>query len=173
MKVYETSVRYRITAVAVVALAIVAVVVIALVGKPSNPSAIPDNIVEEAAFTIFYPRSHVRGLSARLSSVSYSRAGNTLSYVVYVDGKQVFVSEQATPDVFSQNGVYAYKLSQAHEYNSFNSSAGEISLTRPTGLSNQTVAWDNAKNTLVLAHALGPLTNTDWQRLFNNMLVIN
>jgi len=89
-----------------------------------------------------------------------------------LNSKKVVISEQATPDIFSQNGVYSFKLDQAHEYDSFNTSAGEVALTKPDELSGQTVAWDNTKGTLILAHAFQTLSESEWKLLFNNIQIV-
>lgn len=132
---------------------------------------IPAAITQQAAFTAFYPKPQVPGIVIRTSSVTYNTANFALSYTVRVHNKGVAVSEQATPDVFSQDGVYAYKLSQAHEYDEFQTNAGDVALTRPSELHGQTLAWVNARGTLTLAHAAQNLSGEEWKLLFNNMVV--
>jgi hypothetical protein len=134
-----------------------------------STTTVPTTISSEVDFTILYPAPHINGLHPQSSTITYSQTNKGLSYVVLVDNKKVVVSEQSTPDIFSQNGVYNYKLSQAHEYNSFNTSAGEVALTRPNGLGGQSVAWVNAGGTLTLARAYQSLNEDQWKLLFNNM----
>lgn|GEM_PF-1131525 len=143
----------------------------ALTLKPTH-RPIPSNITKKISFTIFYPTLTISQINVQPSTLNYNSANQGFSYEVLLNSKKVVISEQATPDIFSQNGVYSFKLDQAHEYDSFNTSAGEVALTKPDELSGQTVAWDNTKGTLILAHAFQTLSESEWKLLFNNIQIV-
>jgi hypothetical protein len=157
----------------VVMILIIGSVIATLRSDNSTPSSIPTSILNKASFTIFYPEKNIPHISQENKSITYSTDTDALSFLVYLDRKAIYISEQATPDIFSQSGVYDLKLSQAKEYNDFTTEAGDITLTRPVELNGQTVAWDNSKGTLILARAIKQLSISEWKTLFNNLEVIN
>jgi hypothetical protein len=168
--------KVKLSAIYVIAMimiiAILTVIAVKLLVGNTNTS-IPASIVSKVSFTIFYPQKNIPHVVQENKSVAYNTNGDALSFLVYVDNKAVYVSEQSTPDIFNQSGVYDYKLSQAKEYNDFMTEAGEITLTRPAELNGETVAWDNSKGTLILTRAIKPLSVTEWKLLFNNLDIIN
>jgi hypothetical protein len=162
--------KYKI----ILILAILIIGVLILLLKPSDNKTFPASIVKQVDFSIFYPEvSEHSSVSAKLSTVEYSQSNHDLTYTAFVDRKQIAVSEQDTPDVFSESGVYDFKLSQAHQYDNLDTNAGLVYLTRPTETDGQTVAWDNTHGTLILAHGLADLSPNEWQQLFNNLTIIN
>jgi hypothetical protein len=164
--------RYAFIGLLVIVLGIAGAIILYL--SLEDKSGFPEKVKKKADFSIFYPETANPSLIVKLSSVAYDDANNGLSYQVHVNGKEIIVSEQATPDVFSQSGVYAFKLNQAHEYDSFNTDAGEVALTKPSEAGGQTVAWDNnSKGTLILARAYKTPTESEWKLLFDAMTTVN
>jgi hypothetical protein len=149
-------------------LALLVIIIVVIVGLMISQPAIPTSISKQASFPIFYP-TKTTTLQPVRSTINYSKTNNGLSYTVLVNNKKIVVSEQATPDAFSQNGVYDYKLQQANQYDEFSTLAGQIDLTKPKELNGQTLAWLNGKGTLTLAHAYQTLTEAQWKLLFNNL----
>lgn len=137
-----------------------------------KPALIPQSIQQKASFAIFYPLDQNSSVVPQHSSLTYDNVNKALAYTVIVNGKKVTLSEQATPEIFSESGVYNFKLNQAHQYDSFNTSAGEVTLTRPGDLGGQTVAWLNNHGTLILARGLQSLSVAEWQELFNQLSIV-
>jgi len=135
-------------------------------------SPIPSSISKKASFSIFYPQSQISGLLVNKKSLTYDTANFGLAFSLTIHSKEVDITEQNSPDIFNQAGVYSYKLDQSHEYDSFTSTSGEVALTKPDDLRGQTLAWVNSKGTLLLARALQPLSKDEWMLLFNNMYVV-
>jgi hypothetical protein len=132
------------------------------------------NLARRVSFTISYPIQPPAEIKTDLSTMSYSPTDQGFSYIVHVDDKPVTISQQGVPDIFSEPGVYDYKLQQANEYDDFSTNFGDVTLTKPSELHGQTVAWVNAKGTLTLARVTGQsLTDNEWKLLFNNMESIN
>jgi hypothetical protein len=124
------------------------------------------------SFQILYPAAKATNIKPLAPTLTYDSAYSGLSYAVLIDGKKVVITEQLTPDIFSQTGVYAFKLNQANQYDSFSTTAGSVKLTKPSGLQGQTVAWLNAHGTLTLAHAFNTLSENEWKMLFNNLQTV-
>jgi hypothetical protein len=160
--------KYPLVVLATI-IVIAAVVFVVIILRGSSPSPIPASISSRVSFNIFYPRTDVPGIKPDNSSIDYSAANSALSFDVSVDNVKVAISEQNTPDIFSQSGVYSFKLDQAHEYSSFETASGEVDLTKPTELGGQTLAWVNTRGTFMLARAYANLSENNWKLLFNNM----
>jgi hypothetical protein len=144
------------------------VIVLLVLNKP----LLPASVTKQAQFTVSYPVAQ-SGLQPERSTAAYSKPNAAISYDVLVNGIKVAVSEQVTPDVFSQSGVYDFKIQQANGYNSFDTSAGQVDLTKPKELNGHTLAWLNNKGTLLLARAYGNLSENQWKFLFNNLKVVH
>jgi hypothetical protein len=142
--------------------------------KSQGPQSVnlPSSITKQADFTILYPSNNVKGLDAKSSTLSYSKSNKGIIYELFINNSQVVVSEVGAPQNFGTSTEYANQLGQANVYTSFNTSAGKVSLTRPTGLDNQTVAWLVDDNTLLLARAYQPVTSSGWYLLFNSLVVV-
>ncbi len=138
----------------------------------TSSSPIPASIKQQISFPVLYPQKNIPGLTPQRSSVAYDATNAGLSYTVLVSGKKVVVTEQAVPGIFSDAGVYSFKLSQAHDYANFSTAAGEVDLTKPDDLQGQTVAWDNTKTTLILARAFQNLDTAEWKTLFNHLSLL-
>jgi len=138
----------------------------------TGSSPIPGSVKKQLSFPVLYPQKNTPGLTPQRSSVAYDATNAGLTYVVLVADKKVVVTEQAVPGIFSDAGVYSFKLSQAHDYANFSTAAGEVDLTKPDDLQGQTVAWDNTKTTLILAHAFQNLDTAEWKILFNHLSLL-
>jgi hypothetical protein len=157
----------------VIVIILVCICTFLVIRRSNNDSGISRAILNKASFTILYPQKNTPHITDVDKSVSYNSGADALSYLTYVYGKTVYISEQSTPSIFSQSGVYDYKLTQSKEYDDFSTEAGDIALTRPTELDGQTLAWDNANGTLILARAIKSLSENEWKLLFNNMAAVN
>lgn len=135
----------------------------------AHAGPIPSSIKHKLGFAVLYPQQNVPNLAVQRASLSYDEASGGLSYAVRLSGKKVVITEQPTPSIFNEAGTYSFKLNQAHNYAHFTTTNGDVDLTKPDGLQNQTVAWANTKGVLVLAHAFQNLDNTEWKTLFDNL----
>lgn len=142
---------------------LVTVVAVVVVTRPKP--IISGSIVHKAGFQIFYPTDK----QIAVTSVQYDEMNHGVSYKAALHGKQITVSEQATPQIFSDGPVYAYKLQQSHEFASFDTDAGHVSLTKPDELKGQVVAVVNAKGTLLFARSNQSVSTDEWKLLFNAM----
>ena len=163
--------RYKTLLVLAGGVGVLLVATVIITGGPKTD--FPADIEKKANFSIFYPDQEALDITVAKSTINYSKQDNGLSYEATVRGKKVVVSQQALPSIFDEKGVYAYKLNQARQFDSFDTSAGEVTLTRPSDLNGEVVAWDKSKDTLILARTTDDMRKADWKLLFDSMVVVN
>lgn len=88
------------------------------------------------------------------------------------DGSTVVVTQQPTPDTFTDIPQYFDKLVEAMgQYKQFDSLNGKVTLTKPTELKGSQTAVLNQNGTLLFARPSRDLTDDDWRRFFNGLVL--
>lgn len=128
-------------------------------------------MAQKISFRVYWPRSGV-SIPER-TSIKFSTTAGVFSYVIYLGGVSVTVDEQSTPSEFSDiPNYYATLVNHLNNYDTFTSANGTVYLTEPHG-TNGEVAVNNNEGTLVFAHAHSKIPVNSWQKLFNNLIVID
>ena len=134
---------------------------------------IPRYITSQINHIILYPDAN-SGVTVDTSSFKYDDANKLLSYSAKMGGTAITVSEQATPESFTDiPQAYDKFVSGLGEYGSFDSSLGKVYLTHPKDLNGQQSAVMNTKGTLLFIHPTnGDLSDDQWRKIFNGLRVV-
>jgi hypothetical protein len=144
-------------------------IVIFLVTWQASP--IPSGIAKQINYVIFYPQT-TSALQIKSSSIKYDRSIKQLSFIASFGGSTLTFSEQSTPDAFNIGLNYYNEFVQnLGDYDTFSAIDGTVSLTRPTGLSQETAVM-NAKGTLMFVKSSKNLDEDSWKLLFNSFKFI-
>jgi hypothetical protein len=147
----------------IVGLGLVAIVVLILIPKPP----IPDKIKADLTSSLLLPETSNFPISAK--TVKYDSGLKLLSFDTTVYGDQVIVSEQPTPESFTDvPAVYAKVLDGMTDYDDFDVNVGTVHLTTPPQLNGKQAAVLNTKGTLLFAKPSRSLTNSQWQQFFTS-----
>jgi hypothetical protein len=153
------------------ALAAVTLLVVIAVMTFAERTPISASIRKQVNFTLLYPKSSA-AIKLDQKSIKYDPSVKQLSFIVTLSGRTITFSEQTAPDQFADVAEYYPKfIAQLQGYATFTNAIGKVDLTRPKDVKNQ-VAVINAKGTLLFARSNGDLTEDDWKRLFNSLIVI-
>ena len=153
-------------AVIVVGAIVVAVILIA----PKPP--IPGDIKKQVTSTIIVPNTS-DGSTVDRSKVTYDASLKLLVFPVQVDNIRVVISEQPTPESFTDiPAVYDKVIDSSNEYTKFDVSIGTVNLTRPSDLKGKQAAIMNTKGTLMFAKPDSDLTDDQWRKFFNTMTTV-
>ncbi len=145
----------------------VVITVMLLAPKPPIPSRIKQQVVS----TLFIPTGH--NFVVDRESVKYDIQLKLLTYNVLESGTQVVVSEQATPDSFTDvPQAYQKVLDGMNDYLDFDVNVGSAHLTRPSQLGGKQTAVLNAKGTLLFAKPAADLPDDQWRQFFKAMEVV-
>jgi hypothetical protein len=108
------------------------------------------------------------------NSVKYDDRIKLLSYQATLFGVHSVISEQPTPDSFTDiPQVYQKVLNSWKEYKNFSAPLGTVYLTRPGDQGGKQVAVLNAKGTLMFVKPDKDLTEDQWRQYFKSIEVIN
>jgi hypothetical protein len=142
------------------------ITITALLLAPKNP--LPGTIRKQANFVILAPVSGPAAVDRE--SAKYDTSLKLLSYNVALDGVQVVVSQQPTPESFSDiPQVYDKVLSNMNEYLKFDVIVGTVHVTRPKDLAGKQAAVMNTKGTLFFAKPDKDLSEEQWRRFFKGI----
>jgi len=158
-------VKYLMIAVVVIGLVIVGAVFIF-----KKQPIIKANISNKISYVVYWPTS-VNSVPQK-NTIKFDSSSGVLSYVVYVSGVDTVVTEQSTPSEFSNFPTYYSTLiNHLNNYDTFNTSVGNVYLTQPNNTSGDT-AVINHSGTLLFAHAQSSIDENNWRTFFNNLKVI-
>jgi hypothetical protein len=139
------------------------VIAVVLLAAPKPP--IPSLIKQQAVSTILVPRGG--GTAVERESVVFDAQRKQLSYNATFTGTKLRVSEQATPESFTDIPQTFDKLTAAMgEYGKFDTDVGTVHLTRPKELGGKQAAVLNAKGTLLFAKPAAELSDDQWRQFF-------
>lgn len=150
-----------------VGVGLIAVVTLLVLPKPF----LPKTVTQPFPATVLAPA--LADVQLDRDSAKYDAPTKLLSYILTYQGAKVVVSEQPTPESFSEiPQVYDKVLENMHEYSKFEVDAGVVHLTRPPDLGGRQAAVLNAKGTLLFAKASQDLGDDDWRRFFKGLVVV-
>jgi hypothetical protein len=151
---------------ALVAAAAACAVGIFLVLRPDP--LLPRPLSRQVTSTVFLPNS-VDAVINR-SSYKYNPSEKVLSLTAGFAGTTMTLSEQPTPDSFTDiPEVYQKVVAQMNNYESFESKDGTVHLTKPSQLAGQQTAVLNAKGTLLFIKPSKNLSTDQWKLFFRSL----
>jgi hypothetical protein len=160
-------VNYLVPAIFII---LIAIVIILLISESKNPYPIDQKIIKKANFVIAVPTDNK---VVKKESVVFNQEAGALSYKANYKGTIFNVSEQPTPDIFTENGnVYGYKLDQMRQFQELQTSLGKVTLTKPEELKGKVVAVSNVNGNLMFITADKDLSKSQWQDFYNNLQLI-
>ena len=139
--------------------------------KPNSP--IPKDISSQLKFSPFLASGDAKVLGA-VSDVSYSASSEVLAYNLNYDGVKMVVSQQPTPESFTDvPQVYDELLKKLNSQESFEVSIGKVSITLPTELKGGQTAVMNSKGVLMFVKPDKNLTRDQWRDFFSKLKLQN
>lgn len=131
-------------------------------------------IIKDANFSIYYPKDKKGPWVADESTIVMNTEDQLLSFSVRRGNNKVSMSEQPTPDSFSDAPqIYQKLLDQLHQYAEIDTVVGKVTLTHPEELKGgQSAVVNTSKGTLMFAHPEHDLTDLQWKEYFNTLRVV-
>lgn len=143
------------------------VIIVILMVAPKSP--IKPSLVKQLTSTLLVPTG-VATIDA--SSESYDAQKKLLVYNVSFGGTKVVISEQPTPEQFTDiPQVYTKVIQDLNNYTTFDVNVGTVYLTKPKELAGKQTAVINTKGTLLFAKPDANLTDDQWRKFFTHMSV--
>jgi hypothetical protein len=132
-----------------------------------KPSTIPESILKQVNFVIFYPNPSGQTMIER-NTIKYDKSLEQVSFIVDFGGRSITFAEQSSPDSFAADpNFYPEFIEKLGGYVTFNSVSGRVDLTRPAQVNAETGVM-NARGTLLFAKSNGNLNENNWKLLFNS-----
>ena len=151
-----------------VALSIAFIVVITLLFWPKPP--IPQKITRQLTSPLLLPQASQ--FKVKPGSAKFDTSLSLLSFAVMVAGDQIAVSEQPTPESFTDvPAVYQKVLGSMNNYYDFDTPVGTVYLTLPHQLNGLQTAVLNADGTLLFAKPHSNLSEAKWRQFFDTVNV--
>ncbi len=176
----EPSKRVQYTA-KFIAVGLALIVVVAVVGGifafrawQQSKQFVPSDIKRQVTFTLFKPAS-TSDIIADKSTIKYDPKIKSLSYRATQKGSftNLTFSFQEAPEAFTDiPQAYDKFADDLHQYSSFDSIQGKVSLTKPSELQGGQSAVMNAKGTLMFIKPDKNLSDDEWKQLFSNLDVV-
>ncbi len=149
------------------------ILIVAGVWLYSRQGLVPQDIVNQTTFAIMVPEGENIEVDkdSMMVSTPQGQKDEVLNYTARIDGIDVLIGQQPTPQQFIDiPKTYEKVVEQAKQYASFETTVGTVYLTRPQ---KQQIAMLNTKGTYTLAQASEDLTEEQWRRFFRNILTVN
>ncbi|HXY17805.1 MAG TPA: hypothetical protein VEH48_00050 [Candidatus Nitrosopolaris sp.] len=129
---------------------------------------IPKDIQNKVTSVIFVPKNPQ--VINKKGTVKYDSDLKLLSYQATIFGVNTVISEQPTPESFTDiPQVYQKVLDSWNQYETFNTPQGTVYLTRPGKQSNEEVGVMNSKGTFLFIKPDSNFTDSQWRQLFNSL----
>ena len=137
----------------------------------AHPSPIPKEINSQLKFIPFTtPKNAITTLP---QSVQYNSKQQQMTYSAYFDGTKVVISQQPTPESFTDvPQVYDTLMTKLRSQSSFDTINGKVNITLPVELNGGQSAVMNSKGVLLFAHPDKQLTIDQWKQFFNNLEIV-
>lgn len=132
-------------------------------------TGIPNKIVKQANFTLYYPED---GADWRVDrkSLTYSEETRVLSMRLQGPNQAVTINQQATPAAFTDiANYYAKLLDKLHQYSEFQTGIGRVTLTRPEELKGGQSAVVSVRDTLMFANPERDMSDAEWRQFFDSL----
>ena len=133
---------------------------------------VPQSVIDQTTFVVMVPEGKDIKVEKNTMEVSKPQGQDdeVLNYTATIDGKEVLVGQQPTPQQFIDiPKTYEKVVEQSNQYASFETTVGTVYLTRPQ---KQQIAMLNAKGTYMLAQASDDLTEDQWRRFFRSVTLV-
>jgi hypothetical protein len=158
--------RLWLVVAAIVAIGLIVAGVMLLAPKPP----IPGPIKKQVTSTIVVPQLADAVIDRQ--SVKYDDKLKLLTYTLAAYGVNMVVSEQPTPDSFTDiPQVYDKVTAGMGEYSKFETDIGTVHITRPKELHGKQAAVLNTKGTLLFAKPERDLSDDQWRKFFGSFTV--
>jgi hypothetical protein len=137
--------------------------------RPDPPIAAP--IRKQLTSALLLPAAETVMIDA--DSIKYDSGLKVLSFDAPIDGIRLSVSEQPTPENFTDiPQVYDKVVEQMRVYKKFETAIGIVYLTKPESRKGSQTAVMNTKGTLLFANPDKDLSDDQWRRFFNSFDVV-
>lgn len=137
--------------------------------EPPTNSLIPTQISQKLSFPVYVPDNNSTW-NVDVAKTSYDQQSGVLSLYLENHTAQITLTQQATPQVFSDvPQQYAKMLSTMNEYLEIQTSFGTVALTRPKELNGGQTAVVNKTGTLLFAKPNRDMSEDEWKNFFNNL----
>jgi hypothetical protein len=134
----------------------------------AHPSPIPKPIKSQLKFIPFTTKKDAS--STLPQAVKYNPQQQLLTYQTYVNSTRVVISEQPTPESFTDvPQVYDALITKLRGQDSFDTINGKVDITFPVELKGGQSAVMNSKGVLLFAHPDKQLTLDQWKQFFNSL----
>lgn len=134
---------------------------------------IPKTIMQHIAYQVYIPIKDSSLWKISKESIKYDGNQNLLSMTIMSTDNQVYITEQNTPAIFTDvPQYYPALLDKLNQYAAIQTNLGEVALTHLKELNGGQTAVYNLHGTLMFARPKNNLSNTEWQQLFNSLIVI-
>lgn len=170
-RLYRTLVPDSFLGKATASIVVVGLLVVAgLILYPSKP-AIPGPVKAKLTSTLFVPRGG--DYHTDRESAKYDEDLKLLTYRTEIRGvTTVIVTQQSTPDQFVDIPTYGDKVfEQLGEYKTFDTAIGKVHLLR-TPKDQKQAAGINAQGTLMFVKPERDMSEDEWRKFFNRMVVV-
>lgn len=128
---------------------------------------IPAGISTQLLFPVLAPNS---AAGYTLDTFNYDKDTGVLSFTAHGPVANFTITEQATPDNFTEIPEYFDKLVESLlEYKRFDTELGRVSLTRPKEFSGQQAGVINARGTLMFSRPDKELTEEEWRMFYKQI----
>jgi hypothetical protein len=139
-----------------------------LAKKLAPEPVIPSSIQKAVASTIFIPGPSATFINRK--TVKYDSKTKLLSYQATAFGINTIISEQPTPDSFTDiPQVYDKFIDNLNQYSNFDTNNGKVFLTHPKELKGGQTAVMNSKGTLMFAKPDRALSGDQWRQFFKSL----
>lgn len=137
----------------------------------SPDTLIPKNLSDKVSFPVYVP-SEKSVWNIEPSKTSYDEQEGVLSLYLNHNNQQIILTQQATPQVFSDvPQQYSKMLSSMNQYAEYQTAFGAIGLTRPKELNGGQAAVVNKSGTLIFVKPNSDLSEDEWKNFFNNLRI--
>lgn len=133
---------------------------------------ISDTITKQLTSSLYLVRGSAVALDKK--SIKYDNELKQLSYTTTFNNVKIIISEQPSPEVFSDVPQYFPKwISSTGAIANFDTPNGKVYLASNPNYGVNTVAIMNSKGTLLFAKPDKNLTEDQWKQFFRNVTLVN
>lgn len=136
-----------------------------------KPPAIPTAISTQLSYGAFIPAQGKPG-SSLPQQVKYDSSQKLLTYNLDYENVNLIVSEQPTPESFSDvPQAYPALLDKLHQRDTIDTINGQLTITYPKELNGGQTAVMNSKGTLIFVRPNANLSTDQWRKFFNSLVI--
>lgn len=150
---------------------IVAAAVWGYLAYQGGKSVLTSEITRSAAYSVYEPANSDDIWQIDAATVELSKDTSVLTYTLRTESNRIVLSQQASPQAFTDiPGYYPKLLDKLHQYDEVSTRLGTVTLTRPDELKGgQSAVLNTSKGTLMFAHPDKDLSSGQWKEFFDSL----